>query len=98
MKFVIGAIVDGISIYIKSDDVWVPPRTLFTEDIDQAFQYKTEKLASERARCIKALSSEDMTWGTGFKTPNLEFRNVDILEISVITVNVKLIEVSKKAV
>ena len=98
MKFVIGAVVDGIKVYIRSDEVWVPPRTLFTEDLDKAFQYKTEKLASERARCVKVLASGDVTWGTGFKTANLDFRRSDISSISVITVNVKLVEVSVREI
>lgn len=98
MKFVIGAVVEGINVYVRSDEVWVPPQTLFTEDLNNAFQYKTEKLASERARCIKALATEDVTWGTKFKTVNLDFCRSDISEISVITVSINLVAVSVKAV
>lgn len=97
MKYVIGAFVGDTKIYIKSDSIWVPPRTLFCGDVNSAFQYKTKGLALERARCVKEMAKLDH-WGSNFAVGHLEFISTDITRIAVITVQVMLTETAYELV
>jgi len=98
MKFVIGVVVNDTKLYVKSDNIWVPPKTLFTDNIDLAFLYKTEQLALERSRCLKVLAGDDRTWGTGFSVNGLDFKGPDIHQVSVLTVKVTIVTISSKLV